>query len=158
MYDRMLSIASKIEQNDYSNSTMEITILFGMTIWQDIEKIRNLLDELKCWEDKWKRYWELCDTLGYSHLLDFEASREGAAQKTIEAAQAQDEKFAIITDCEYFDPDIEPEEYDREEISSQDSLTRLRKGLDDNTADRTREQWKWQDITQNQIMKTLSSN
>ena len=137
MYDRMLSIASKIEQNDYSNSTMEITILFGMTIWQDIEKIRNLLDELKCWEDKWKRYWELCDTLGYSHLLYFEASREGATQKTIEAAQAQDEKFAIITDCEYFDPDIEPEEYDREEISSSISLlkneiTTLQKQLKNN--------------------------
>ena len=111
--------------------------------------------------------------LGYSHLLDFEASREGAAQKTIEAAQAQDEKFAIITDCEYFDPDIEPEEYDREEISSSISLlkneiTTLQKQLKNNiyTILKSKITIDWYkrgvmpclDITQNQIMKTLSSN
>lgn len=140
MYDRMLSIASKIEQNDYSNSSMEITLLFGASIWQEIEKIENLSDELKVWEHKQKRYWELCDDYGYNYSLEFEASREGASQKTLEAAEIQDKKFAVLVDHENFHPDIGLEKYDREEILSsisflKNEINTLQNHLKDNIYD-----------------------
>ena len=122
MYDRMLSIASKIEQNDYSNSTMEITLLFGMSVWQQVEKVKSLSDALNTYKKKKQRYWELCYKYGYDDMLDVKARRENAPQEVIDAANRQKKFFAII-DEERSDSEVDPEEYNRDEILS--SIARL---------------------------------
>lgn len=136
MYDRMLSIASKIEQNDYSSSTMEITLLFGMSVWQQVEKIKRLSNTLSAWEEKQNRYWELCYEYGYDDMLDIKASQESASQAVIDAANRQKKSFAIISETPS-DFDEDPEEYNREEIVSsithlQDELSVLQKQLKNN--------------------------
>lgn len=136
MYDRMLSIASKIEQNDYSSSTMEITLLFGMSVWQQVEKIKSLSNALSAWEEKKNRYWELCYEYGYDDILDIKASQENASQAVIDAANRQKKSFAIISEMpSEFDED--PEEYNRDEILSsithlQDEISVLQKQLKNN--------------------------
>jgi len=136
MYDRMLSIASKIEQNDYSSSTMEITLMFGMSVWQQVEKIKSLSNALSAWEEKKNRYWELCYEYGYDDMLDIKASQENASQAVIDAANRQKKSFAIISETpSEFDED--PEEYNRDEILSsitylQDEISVLQKQLKNN--------------------------
>ena len=136
MYDRMLSIASNIEQNNYSNSTMEITLLFGTSVWQQVERIKSLSDALNIWEKKRQRYWELCYKYGYDDMLDANASRENAPQEVIDAANRQKKFFAII-DEERSDSEVDPEEYNHDEILSSISLlkneiTTLQKQLKNN--------------------------
>lgn len=120
LFDRMIAVSNKLENDDYSSSTMEISVLFGLPIWKQVESLKRLTSELDSWKFKEKKYNELCVEQGYDYNLAQEAEIEGADEKTIQEAQAQDEKYSIIYDYDSYDPyhGIEADKYDWKEIST----------------------------------------
>lgn len=120
LYQQMLKIASNLEQNDYSNTTMEISVLLGIPTWKEVEQLKKLLSDLNMWENKRKKYNELCESQGYNDELDFQSNMDGASPETIKSAQEQSEKFAVLYDYESFNPECnsEPDKYDWNEIST----------------------------------------
>lgn len=125
VYERMIQLASNLERNDYSNTTMEISVLFGVPIWKQVEKLKKLLSDLDMWEKNRKKYTKLCEAEGYDYELDWAAEQEGASAGTVKEAQTQSEKFAVLFDYTSFNPavDPEPDRYDWHEISTSiDSL------------------------------------
>ena len=107
LFDRMIAVSNKLENDDYSSSTMEISVLFGLPIWKQVESLKRLTSELDSWQFKKKKYNELCEEQGYDYNLAQEA-------------QAQDEKYSIIYDYDSYDPyhGIEADKYDWKEIST----------------------------------------
>lgn len=91
-----------------------------MPIWKQVESLKRLTSELDSWQFKKKKYNELCEEQGYDYNLAQEAEIEGADEKTIQEAQAQDEKYSIIYDYDSYDPyhGIEADKYDWKEIST----------------------------------------
>lgn len=121
LYDKMLAISNNIEKDDYTNTIMEVSVMFGNQIWKQIENIKEQISELQEWKRKQERYNQLCEEQGYDESLAQEAEMEGASEDIIHKAMAQDEKFAVVYDYETYMPEygIEAEEYNWKEISSQ---------------------------------------
>ena len=62
LYDKRLSIANHLEVNDYSDSVMEVALLFGNDIYKQIRNIKKMIQEKNNYELMEKRYDELLDT------------------------------------------------------------------------------------------------
>lgn len=120
LYDKMLAISNNIEIDDYSNTAMEISVLFGNQIWKQVKSLKEKVSELQEWKRKQELYNQLCEEQGYDDNLAFEAGMEGAPEEIIREAMAQEEQFAVVYDYEMCNPEyeIEAEKYDRREISS----------------------------------------
>lgn len=62
LYDRRLTVANHIEKDQYSDSFMEIALLFGNQICKNIESIKELISQLSYSERMHERYEELLST------------------------------------------------------------------------------------------------
>lgn len=68
LYDKRLEIAKKFEHNDYSNSIMEIGVLFNNDILARVKNLKQFLKEKEDWEAKYNSYIKTRDEQG---LFDY---------------------------------------------------------------------------------------
>lgn len=61
LYERRLTVANHIEKDDYSDSVMEIALLFGTQTYNDIKAITDLIYEKNSYNRMHERYEELLD-------------------------------------------------------------------------------------------------
>lgn len=120
LYDKMISIGNNIDCNNYSNTHMEVPLIFNEQIWDQIEKIKKLQLELSDLRKQKEKYEELLTKSDYDFLLDAEADKLCATEKLKDLATQQEEKFTVLEDIEGFDPEYmeEPESYNIDEIRS----------------------------------------
>ena len=120
LYDKMMSIGNNIDCNDYSNTHIEVSVIFDEHIWEQIETIKQFESYLNNWVDKKKRYEELLAKSDYDFLLDAEADKLCATEELKDLAARQAEKYTVLEDIEGFNPEYmeEPESYNIDEISS----------------------------------------
>lgn len=120
LYDKMMSIGNNIDCNDYSNTHMEVSVIFGEHIWEQIETIKEFESYLNNWVEKKKRYEELLTKSGFDFLLDAEADKLCATEELRDLAARQAEKYTVLEDFESSNPEYmeEPESYNIDEISS----------------------------------------
>lgn len=115
MYDKMIEVANNLEKNIYTNTTMEISILFGMDVLNEVKELQTLTAQLSRRERDRDRYNELLKQTDYDFELDYMATQEDVPEKILEQAAAQDAKYQVLEDYEFSNP-MEIVSYDIEEI------------------------------------------
>ena len=80
----MIAVSNKLENDDYSSSTMEISVLFGLPIWKQVESLKRLTSELDSWKFKKKKYNELCEKQGVTMVCEWD-SLENFNKTTLES-------------------------------------------------------------------------
>lgn len=112
MFDRMMDIANKIENDNYSSSTMELITLFGQDICKQVEELRQLKKQERCIESDEKKYQELLEEEeDYDWNLENYSNYEDASDDIIKKASEQNKKYRVLSepdglgDMVYYDID-----------------------------------------------------
>ena len=100
MFDKMVQVANKIENNDYSSTTMEISTLFSKEILQQIEELRELTKQLSYSKRMRDKYYKLLEKTDYDRELYVYASEDDAPEEVKMRANEQEIKFQKLTEGE----------------------------------------------------------
>lgn len=106
LYEKRLEIANNIEKNIYSNTTMEIGILFNKDILLRINNLKELLQEQDSWQKKYDSYLKVRDEQGvFDYNLDYEVQSGIATQEMKDKYKKMLEKCNRIY-IEGYDPEL----------------------------------------------------
>lgn len=131
MFDKMMEIANKLENNDYSITSMELLTLFGEDILNQVKDIKQLTNSKLSKENESKTYYELLHKEDYDWELENLSSMNDAPVEILNKANEQYEKYKVLTyqndldEIEYYD--IEQINKELSEISS--SISKKQKKL-----------------------------
>lgn len=115
MYDKMIEVANNLEKNIYTNTTMEISILFGMDVLNEVKGLQILTAQLSSSERDRDRYNELLQQTDYDFELEYMANQEDVPEEILEQAAEQNAKYQVLVDDEFSDL-MEIVSYDIKEI------------------------------------------
>ena len=106
LYEKRLEIANNIENKDYSNTDIEIAILFNKEILIEINSLKKMLKEQADWEKKYASYLEERDKHGlFDYNLDYEVQSGMATQEMTDIYIEMLEKCNRIY-IDGYDPDF----------------------------------------------------
>lgn len=142
LYDRRLAVANRIEKNDYSDSVMEIALLYGTQIYMDIKTIKDLISEKNLYNRKHARYDELldvCEDADEYRQLEADLNNESIYsstqyyEKCYKRYEELSEKYAVLYDYTTGEEIVyDIEEICKEELRLDEEIRKLQKQLKNN--------------------------
>lgn len=97
LYDKRLAVANNFEENNYSNSTMEISLLFGNTIFHMVKELRTLIEQQCYWQKEYDSYWKAVNEQElYNYDLENYASSPDATEKILKECSEMNERCRIV--------------------------------------------------------------
>ena len=101
MFDKMMNIANRIENDDYSSTKMELITLFGQDIWNQVDELRNLELQKINKESEKKRYEQLlkCEE-DYDCNLEYNSQYEDAPDEIVKKAKRQHEEYRVLSESD----------------------------------------------------------